>query len=548
MANLVPNPSWDDVYQIEQTDRVLGGPSGVANIPAQALLNRIEYLNEVTKQFRSAAYFGASGVPEEDQYDGILAALQYGSVCFLKDKTYNLGGKVLNITNSIFIGIQPGAKFTNGLLRIIPSDSTKKIIISGDIEGGENFSIRLGGNTSTSNMNYFEPDDLAATITCGNITASSQFTGTAEVISINSINVTCFKDSVIGSLKAECYSDLYDHLGVKKASPIGVYVANMYDSEIANWQSLGVFVGSELDATGSRPTFSACRSKIGSVRVYKDQSLTPDVSGKHGFYFHGAYDTKVNSVRGSGWGGSGVNANPSCGDYKFRDNMKCETGATDVGTMRITSDANYVWFENYAVDNHFYNFKSGLLSTVASQGYLNNNYIHDGDITNCNLSTISGYDRSVVFTGKTNIGGNTAENLLNVTSAMFESADVTLKSGTVLNGSKFNCRANCNFNALVTFNPSNDSATNIENSVFAGGFRHSPTTSGTITRAHTSRIRNSAFEGELYTKTFGLNTHAADWVGVNCSQNESTVSSQKPTSKRYRAVSFNDVFYGILNV
>lgn len=44
MANLVPSPSWDDVYQIEQSDRVLGGPGGVTNIPTQALLNRTELL------------------------------------------------------------------------------------------------------------------------------------------------------------------------------------------------------------------------------------------------------------------------------------------------------------------------------------------------------------------------------------------------------------------------------------------------------------------------------------------------------------------------
>lgn len=40
MANLVPTPSWDGVYQIETTDQVLGGPGGVANTPAQNLANQ----------------------------------------------------------------------------------------------------------------------------------------------------------------------------------------------------------------------------------------------------------------------------------------------------------------------------------------------------------------------------------------------------------------------------------------------------------------------------------------------------------------------------
>lgn len=43
MANLVPTPSWDGVYQIETTDVVLGGPGGVANTPAQNLANQNLY-------------------------------------------------------------------------------------------------------------------------------------------------------------------------------------------------------------------------------------------------------------------------------------------------------------------------------------------------------------------------------------------------------------------------------------------------------------------------------------------------------------------------
>lgn len=44
MATLTPIPSWEPVYQIETSDRVLGGPDGVANMPSQQLLNRIEFL------------------------------------------------------------------------------------------------------------------------------------------------------------------------------------------------------------------------------------------------------------------------------------------------------------------------------------------------------------------------------------------------------------------------------------------------------------------------------------------------------------------------
>ena len=44
MTNLTATPGWDDVPQLEITTPVIGGPGGVANAQAQALLNRLEAL------------------------------------------------------------------------------------------------------------------------------------------------------------------------------------------------------------------------------------------------------------------------------------------------------------------------------------------------------------------------------------------------------------------------------------------------------------------------------------------------------------------------
>lgn len=44
MPNLTPVPSFDDVYQLEVTDRVIGGPGGTSNVQAQALANRTAWL------------------------------------------------------------------------------------------------------------------------------------------------------------------------------------------------------------------------------------------------------------------------------------------------------------------------------------------------------------------------------------------------------------------------------------------------------------------------------------------------------------------------
>lgn len=56
MSNLTPVSSFDDVYQIEQTDLVLGGAGNVANQQAQDLTNRTKYLKDHSQKiFKSGA-------------------------------------------------------------------------------------------------------------------------------------------------------------------------------------------------------------------------------------------------------------------------------------------------------------------------------------------------------------------------------------------------------------------------------------------------------------------------------------------------------------
>ena len=61
MTNLVPTPSLDDVFQLETTTPVLGGPGGPANAPAQALLNRTAFLDLYTASpFRHGREYGVN--------------------------------------------------------------------------------------------------------------------------------------------------------------------------------------------------------------------------------------------------------------------------------------------------------------------------------------------------------------------------------------------------------------------------------------------------------------------------------------------------------
>ena len=67
MANLTPSPVWSAIQQLEKTDRVLGGAGNPANIQAQALANRIEFLRQ--KQFNGLNKYDQNAVDFLGGYD-----------------------------------------------------------------------------------------------------------------------------------------------------------------------------------------------------------------------------------------------------------------------------------------------------------------------------------------------------------------------------------------------------------------------------------------------------------------------------------------------
>lgn len=72
MPNLTPSDEWSDVYQLEKTDRVLGGDGGIANKQAQQLLNRTERLLHGWAQKFALLDAGVSPVDMEEIYSNYM--------------------------------------------------------------------------------------------------------------------------------------------------------------------------------------------------------------------------------------------------------------------------------------------------------------------------------------------------------------------------------------------------------------------------------------------------------------------------------------------
>lgn len=55
MASLTETPTWTpDIYQLEETDLVQGGPGGIDNLQAQALADRTTWLKERADEIDAA--------------------------------------------------------------------------------------------------------------------------------------------------------------------------------------------------------------------------------------------------------------------------------------------------------------------------------------------------------------------------------------------------------------------------------------------------------------------------------------------------------------
>jgi hypothetical protein len=179
MANLTPTPGWDDVPQLETTTPVLGGPGGVANAQAQALLNRfallagtgsgqgtilIGYLpsgagavgrttESKLRDFVSVKDFGAVGDGTTDDTAAIQAALTAHLRVYVPSGTYLVTGLTLRY----------GQKFVGASIfdTYIKSVTNAPIISLGGAEAGglnigfvEIDGFRLLGSTSAGTSQH----------------------------------------------------------------------------------------------------------------------------------------------------------------------------------------------------------------------------------------------------------------------------------------------------------------------------------------------------------------------------------------------------------
>lgn len=86
MANITDNISWDNVYQLEQTDVVLGGAGNISNQQAQQLANRTAWLKNAMRGFNDFTFLQASKTLTADDVTQKIVIINGNGT----SQTYNL--------------------------------------------------------------------------------------------------------------------------------------------------------------------------------------------------------------------------------------------------------------------------------------------------------------------------------------------------------------------------------------------------------------------------------------------------------------------------
>ena len=151
--NLTPVTSFDDVYQIETTDPVLGGAGGIANLQAQSLTNRTEWLKE-----QSGIWLRAAGIITASNGFNILDS-HAGAVINADTSSANIGITFNDISalgaNNIFFIKCVGAKSCTiypaiGNTLLWGSAAMSKIFL----HDGEFVKIVVNGTTNLQVLDY----------------------------------------------------------------------------------------------------------------------------------------------------------------------------------------------------------------------------------------------------------------------------------------------------------------------------------------------------------------------------------------------------------
>lgn len=307
MTNLTPVNEKSNIYQLETTDRIMGGANGIANRQAQQLLNRIYYIeNQMEARVPSGNKDGAGGVPVLGSDGKIktsqLPANDYHRLVTERDLTNVLGvswdrvfailknagiegeyerfglGDYVTIP-SFNVGGEMGEDFTDITFEIVGFDHYRNVLNTGHhvILASTTAFYSVGKGSTT----YYSDSNLP---------------GTADAVGdgiVYAINEALVAEGMTGDFALRTIKRIFD--GVPFQTPLteSAFVPTM--QEIRGCQPINPAVTS-IGTSRQFPLFVMCPEKIGTDVKFWTATSDTDNSGYLGTILP---DSEISSSSGS---------------------------------------------------------------------------------------------------------------------------------------------------------------------------------------------------------------------------------------------------------
>lgn len=277
---------WEpDIYQIESGDYPMGGRNGIANVQANQLGNRTEYLKEKHEELKAAV---EAIQPGTDKYDELLAKIEALDSAKENNRINHLERLMANAYLAFqMANIDPDGydgmiveTFDGGSVEIDQSTTTVKSLVSGDdtVDVEDSSGLIIGAHYQLTDGNKSEEVQIKSISTSGSINrvklesvVKNQYDATQAKFYRSSAAIYNGKAYGCGNKRTETWETSESFAGIAQSADAE---AGVKTNSLEGFTTDGVHIGDDGNLTiGSEPVAAALIATGGGNGTWAQTSI-----------------------------------------------------------------------------------------------------------------------------------------------------------------------------------------------------------------------------------------------------------------------------------
>lgn len=160
-----------DIYQLELTDNVIGGPNGIANIQAKQLANRTNWLKDRIDYLIGTTFEAAKALKLSNARKIILGGILSGENTFDGSANVTINAEIAD--GALSIAKTNGLQDALELLKDVPQNAKTATYTLALTDRGKSIDVSTGGITITVPLSSAVNFPIGATVTITNLASTA---------------------------------------------------------------------------------------------------------------------------------------------------------------------------------------------------------------------------------------------------------------------------------------------------------------------------------------------------------------------------------------